>query len=86
MLKRIRFKTLDEMYAAIGYGGYTALKAVNRIRDEIIHINRTAGQEKAAEAAKAQPPAKEQPEAPRACPRRSKARRASWWRDSATAW
>ena len=53
-------------------GGYTALKAVNRIRDEIIHINRTAGQEKAAEAAKAQPPAKEQPEAAKGLPKKVK--------------
>ena len=30
LLKRLRFQSLDEMYAAIGYGGYTALKAVNR--------------------------------------------------------
>ena len=72
VMKRIPFKTLDEMYAAIGYGGYTALKAVNRIRDEIIHINRTAGQEKAAEAAKAQPPAKEQPEAAKGLPKKVK--------------
>ena len=72
VMKRIPFKTLDEMYAAIGYGGYTALKAVNRIRDEIIHINRTAGQEKAAEAAKAQPPAKEQPENAKGLPKKVK--------------
>ena len=45
---------------------------MNRIRDEIIHINRTAGQEKAAEAAKAQPPAKEQPENAKGLPKKVK--------------
>ena len=34
------FQSLDEMYAAIGYGGCTALKAVNRIRDELLQISR----------------------------------------------
>ncbi len=50
ILKKLPFHTLDEMYAAIGYGGYTALKAVNRIRDELLHMNKTAAAEKAAEA------------------------------------
>ena len=34
ILKRLAFKTLDEMYAAIGYGGVTALKRVGRMREE----------------------------------------------------
>ena len=33
ILKKVRFSSLDELYAAIGYGGMTAQKAVNRIRD-----------------------------------------------------
>ena len=49
ILKKLPFHTLDEMYAAIGYGGYTALKAVNRIRDELLHMNKTAAAEKVAE-------------------------------------
>jgi len=49
ILKKLPFKSLDEMYAAIGYGGYTALKAVNRVRDEMVHLNKTAAVEKAAE-------------------------------------
>ena len=51
LLKRLRFQSLDEMYAAIGYGGYTALKAVNRIRDELRHMNRVAAVAKAAKEA-----------------------------------
>jgi guanosine-3',5'-bis(diphosphate) 3'-pyrophosphohydrolase len=35
ILKRLSFSTLDDLYAAIGYGGITAQKAVNRIRDEL---------------------------------------------------
>ncbi len=51
LLKRLRFQSLDEMYAAIGYGGFTALKAVNRIREELRHMNRVAAVAKAAKEA-----------------------------------
>ncbi len=40
ILKKISFGTMDDMYAAIGYGGLTAVKAVNRVRDELIRINK----------------------------------------------
>ena len=53
ILKRVSFQSLDEMYAAIGYGGLTALKAVNRVRDELLQINRAAAMAKAAEEAAA---------------------------------
>ena len=53
ILKRVSFQSLDEMYAAIGYGGLTALKAVNRVRDELLQINRAAALAKAAEEAAA---------------------------------
>ena len=53
ILKRVGFQSLDEMYAAIGYGGYTALKAVNRVRDELLQISRAAALEKAAQEAAA---------------------------------
>ncbi len=49
ILKKVSFGSLDEMYAAIGYGGLTALKAVNRIRDEIIRINKMRTEKIAAE-------------------------------------
>ena len=35
ILKKVSFECLDDMYAAIGYGGLTAVKAVGRIRDDI---------------------------------------------------
>ena len=53
ILKRVSFQSQDEMYAAIGYGGLTALKAVNRVRDELLQINRAAAMAKAAEEAAA---------------------------------
>ena len=34
-LAKLSFTSWDDMYAAIGYGGLTALKAVGRIRDDI---------------------------------------------------
>ena len=40
LLKRVSFGDMDELYAAIGYGGITATKAVNRICDELTRINR----------------------------------------------
>ena len=35
LLKKLSFDTWDDMYAAIGYGGLTATKAVGRIRDDV---------------------------------------------------
>ena len=35
LLKKLSFENWDDMYAAIGYGGLTATKAVGRIRDDI---------------------------------------------------
>ena len=35
LLKKLAFDTWDDMYAAIGYGGLTAAKAVGRIREDI---------------------------------------------------
>ena len=35
LLKKLSFDNWDDMYAAIGYGGMTATKAVGRIRDDI---------------------------------------------------
>ena len=53
ILKRVSFQALDEMYAAIGYGGLTSQKAANRVRDELLQINRAAAMVKAAEEAAA---------------------------------
>ena len=35
LLRKLSFASWEDMYAAIGYGGLTALKAVGRIRDDI---------------------------------------------------
>ena len=35
LLKKLSFDTWDDMFAAIGYGGLTATKAVGRIRDDV---------------------------------------------------
>ncbi len=74
LLKRVGFQSLDEMYAAIGYGGYTSLKAVNRVKDGLLQLSRTAALEKAAaEAAAAAAAAKEQqPAADKSLPKRVK--------------
>ena len=40
ILKKVRFNSLDEMYAAIGYGGMPTGKAVNRIKDEMMVLGR----------------------------------------------
>ena len=40
LLKKLAFDSWDDMYAAIGYGGLTATKAVGRIRDDINRASR----------------------------------------------
>ena len=51
VLKKARFGTLDELYAAIGYGGMSAQKAVVRIKDEIARLGRVQAEQQAAERA-----------------------------------
>lgn len=38
LLKRVSYGSLDDMYAAIGYGGFTAQKAVSRIQGELNRV------------------------------------------------
>ena len=40
VLKKLSFGDLDDMYAAIGYGGLTAVKAVGRIRDDMLRYSK----------------------------------------------
>ena len=40
VLKKLAYNTLDDMYAAIGYGGVTSLKLIGRLREEIQKILR----------------------------------------------
>ena len=46
LLKKLSFGDWEEMYAAIGYGGLTAVKAVSRIRDDINKALRVQANEK----------------------------------------
>ena len=46
LLKKLSFDNWDDMYAAIGYGGLTAAKAVGRIRDDINKAVKTQNEEK----------------------------------------
>ena len=48
LLKRVSYPTLDDMYAAIGYGGFTAQKAVGRMHAELQRIAKQHQAEKAA--------------------------------------
>ncbi len=41
VLKKVSFECLDDMYAAIGYGGLTSAKAVGRIRDDLTKASRS---------------------------------------------
>ena len=40
LLKKVSFASLDDLYATIGFGGMTALKAVGRIKDELTKASR----------------------------------------------
>ena len=48
LLKRAAYGSLDDMYAAIGYGGFTAQKAVNRMQGELSRIAKQHQADKAA--------------------------------------
>jgi len=59
LLKKLAFDSWEDMYAAIGYGGLTAVKAVGRIRDDINRALKLQNSEKQAFlAAKPENPAK----------------------------
>ena len=45
LLKKLGFDTWEDMYAAIGYGGMTAVKAVGKIRDDINRALKQQSQE-----------------------------------------
>ncbi|MBQ7523016.1 MAG: bifunctional (p)ppGpp synthetase/guanosine-3',5'-bis(diphosphate) 3'-pyrophosphohydrolase [Oscillospiraceae bacterium] len=42
VLKKLAFEELDELYAAIGYGGITAYKAVARIKDDLAKAEKSS--------------------------------------------
>ena len=45
ILEKLAFQTLDDALAAIGYGGISAQKAVNKIRDDVLQIIRAQRRE-----------------------------------------
>ncbi len=49
LLKKLSFDDWEDMYAAIGYGGLTAVKAVGRIRDDINKALRVQANDKLAQ-------------------------------------
>ena len=49
ILEKVRFASLEEMYAAIGYGGASAQKCANRTREELVHQDRQQAEKIAAE-------------------------------------
>ena len=64
LLKKVAYPNLEDMYAAIGYGGFSAQKAVSRMQGEIQRVAKQHQQEQqAAEAAEAKP-SKEEPRIP----------------------
>ena len=44
LLQKLSQSSMDDVYASIGYGGITALKAVNRVRDELQRATRSMQQ------------------------------------------
>jgi len=48
LLKKVRANSLDELYNVIGYGGTSALKAVVRMKDELIRLDRQEADKAAA--------------------------------------
>lgn len=46
LLRKLSFDSLDDMYAAIGYGGITAVKAIGKIREDLLKASRSAGSAK----------------------------------------
>ena len=42
LLKKLSLPALDDLYASIGYGGMTAVKTANRLREEVLRAQRDA--------------------------------------------
>ena len=40
VLSKLSFDVMDDLYAAIGYGGITSFKAVNRVKDELLKVSK----------------------------------------------
>lgn len=61
LLKKVTYPSLEDLYAAIGYGGFSAQKAVSRMQGEILRVARQHQlEQQAAEAAET----REEPKTP----------------------
>ncbi len=49
ILKKVRYGSLDELYAAIGYGGTSSVKTVTRIKDELARLGRVQAEKERTE-------------------------------------
>lgn len=66
LMKRVTYNSLDDLYAAIGYGGFTAQKAVNRMHGELIRHQKQEQEEKrTADLLEEKPEDKTKPEPPK---------------------
>ena len=65
LLKKVAYGSLDEMYAAIGYGGFTAQKAVSRMHGELQRIAKQHQLEKQATVAVEGKPDQTRPAVPK---------------------
>ncbi|MBS5145460.1 MAG: bifunctional (p)ppGpp synthetase/guanosine-3',5'-bis(diphosphate) 3'-pyrophosphohydrolase [Butyricicoccus pullicaecorum] len=54
-LNKFSYQNIDEMYAAIGYGGITLTKVINKVKDEVGRLRRAAERAEKAEQMVAQP-------------------------------
>ena len=64
VLKKLSFNSVDDMYAAIGYGGVTALKVIGRLREDIQRILHQHQTERQAEVPLADQPQQTRPAVP----------------------
>jgi len=65
LLKKVAYGSLEDMYAAIGYGGFSAQKAVSRMQGELQRVAKQQQMEQQiAEAAEAKPRDREELRAP----------------------
>ena len=55
-LNKFSYQNIDEMYAALGYGGITLTKVLNKVKDEVGRMRRAAERTEKAEQLIAQPP------------------------------
>ena len=63
LLKKVAYPSLEDMYAAIGYGGFSAQKAVSRMQGELLRVSKQQQQEQQiADATESKP--REEPRAP----------------------